>query len=398
MILNLSIIVFGITGTNGKTTTSYMLRNILEQGGKSCSLVGTIGHHIGDKDYEAINTTPGAELLSDYFKQMEAAQTECCVMEVSSHALAQGRVDNIPIAHAAFMNLTQDHLDYHKSMEEYYQTKKKLFQLNQGASLINIDDAYGRRLYKELLEEKAGSKVRSYSLQEIDADYRGEIVRESLSGFWFRLWELGRKQGIIRINLSGKHSVYDALAAIGLAKEAGIQVEDIEAGLKNLVGIPGRFEIIKGLEGSSKEGFAAIIDYAHTPDALENLLRTVKELKQGRLICVFGCGGERDKEKRAVMGKVAGTYSDYCIITNDNPRSENPEDIVADIEEGLYNTGGEYHIITNRRLAIRWAVSIWQKGDIIVVAGKGHEKYQVIGKEKRNFDDRAIIREFIGQE
>jgi len=375
-----------------------MLRNILEQGGKSCSLVGTIGHHIGDKDYEAINTTPGAELLSDYFKQMEAAQTECCVMEVSSHALAQGRVDNIPIAHAAFMNLTQDHLDYHKSMEEYYQTKKKLFQLNQGASLINIDDAYGRRLYKELLEEKAGSKVRSYSLQEIDADYRGEIVRESLSGFWFRLWELGRKQGIIRINLSGKHSVYDALAAIGLAKEAGIQVEDIEAGLKNLVGIPGRFEIIKGLEGSSKEGFAAIIDYAHTPDALENLLRTVKELKQGRLICVFGCGGERDKEKRAVMGKVAGTYSDYCIITNDNPRSENPEDIVADIEEGLYNTGGEYHIITNRRLAIRWAVSIWQKGDIIVVAGKGHEKYQVIGKEKRNFDDRAIIREFIGQE
>ncbi len=348
--------IFGITGTNGKTTTAYMVSDILKKAGKECALIGTVTHRIGNKTYEAINTTPGRETLGEYMREAQRQGIDIMVMEVSSHALAQGRTADTPVKYAAFMNLTRDHLDYHKSMEDYYLTKKKLFDFKTlDSAIINIDDAYGKRLFGELKEEKKNLRIFTVSIYG-EADFAARIKREGFFG-----------------------------------SEFDVTIGEFE-------GAPGRFEVIT----NEKKHIAAICDYAHTPDALENLLTTVREvrdtddnMKHGRIITVFGCGGDRDRGKRPVMGRIAGELSDYTIITSDNPRSEDPLDIIAEIEEGVYAAGAEYSVTEDRRSALSRAVMLARPGDIIVAAGKGHETYQIIAGQKKHFDDREILRELL---
>lgn len=394
--------VFGITGTNGKTTASCMLREILEAENRACGLIGTIQHQIGEKRYAPINTTPGKELLKDLFHEMKEQKISQCVMEVSSHGIHQGRIDGIQIAYGGFTNLSQDHLDYHETMEAYYQVKKQLFFKCQAGASINVDDPYGKRLYQELKEMKETEglnqlaelggvpKLQSYSLRDKGADFYGEILEESLDGSTFRFSEKGKVLGNLKTHMPGEHFVYDAMLAAAMARQAGTGFPVIQVGLSRLVKVPGRMELIGSMEDT-----LGVVDYAHTPDGLEKLLSSLTRFKRGKLLCVFGCGGFRDKGKRPLMGKIAGTYSDYCIVTNDNPRGEPPENICQAIEEGLYPTGCQYTVIFDRYQAIKRAVFLADKWDIIVVAGKGHEAYQLSGDQKLPFDDRNVLRELL---
>ncbi len=397
--------VFGITGTNGKTTASCMLREILEAEDGACGLIGTIQHQIGEKRYAPINTTPGKELLKDLFHEMKEQKISQCVMEVSSHGIHQGRIDGIQIAYGGFTNLSQDHLDYHETMEAYYQVKKQLFFKCQAGASINVDDPYGKRLYQELKElggpdgvgktgqltERGGAPaLKSYSLRDKGADFYGEILKESLDGNIFRFSENGQVLGDLKTHMPGEHFVYDAMLAAAMARQAGTGFSAIQAGLSKLIKVPGRMELIGSMEDT-----LGVVDYAHTPDGLEKLLSSLTRFKRGKLLCVFGCGGFRDKGKRPLMGKIAGTYSDYCIVTNDNPRGEPPENICQAIEEGLYPTGCQYTVIFDRYQAIKRAVFLADKWDIIVVAGKGHEAYQLSGDQKLPFDDRNVLRELL---
>lgn len=382
--------VFGITGTNGKTTVSCMLKEILEQENGPCGLIGTIEHRIGPKRYQPINTTPGKDLLAELFEEMSRQQVGQCVMEVSSHGIEQGRIADIHIAYGGFTNLSQDHLDYHKTMENYYQTKKKLFAQCEKGACINIDDDYGKRLFEEQKAEVDIPQIKGYSLKDTNADFYGKITEEELTGSRFDFFEEGRRLGSLKTKVPGRHFVYNALLAAAMARQAGVCFAAIKQGLGNLEKVPGRMELI-----GSTEDTLGVVDYAHTPDGLEKLLETLVDFKRGRLICVFGCGGFRDKGKRPLMGKIAGNLADYCIITNDNPRGEPPENICQAIEEGLRPTGCDYCILTDRYQAIKRAVSLAGKWDIIVVAGKGHETYQLSGEKKLPFDDRKVLRELL---
>ena len=379
--------LYGITGTNGKTTISYMLKSVIESGGSPCGLLGTIGYYVGQREYEAHNTTPESSDLQRMFAEMRSEGIENCVMEVSSHALALGKVDDIRYKASVFTNLTPDHMDFHKDVEEYYQAKKKLFDLTDGSCVVNLDDDYGRRLYNELRYD--GRRAVGYSLKDRAAEYFGEILETTERG---SLVEVSEDSRIItlKLNTPGTFTIYNGLATLACAREAGYPHEQIRKGLETLKGVPGRFELVE-----NSKGVIAIVDYAHTPDALEKVLQTVNDFKKGRLICVFGCGGDRDKKKRSLMGAAAGEHSDYCIITSDNPRTESQEGIFADIESGICGTGCVYEIIENRYDAIKKAVSIYEKGDIIMIAGKGHETYQIIGTEKFHFDDRETVKTII---
>lgn len=381
--------VFGITGTNGKTTTACMLKEILEQAGKTCGLIGTIEYQIGGKRHIPVNTTPGRDLLRDLFAEMKEEGVEQCVMEVSSHGIDQGRIDDIRIDYAGFTNLSQDHLDYHKTMENYYQVKKQLFLRCTEGAVINGDDPYGKRLYAELRETVDNSSIKRYSLKDTAADYYGKILEKSLLRSRFQFFESGNLLGELEVSIPGEHFVYNAMLAASMARQVGIEFSHLRAGLLELH-VPGRMQQI-----GSEEDTLGVVDYAHTPDGLEKLLTTLSELKRGRMLCVFGCGGFRDKGKREMMGRIAGSYSDYCIITNDNPRGEPPENIAQAIEEGLRPTGCPYCIVLDRYQAIKRAVSLADKWDIIVVAGKGHETYQLSGDQKLPFDDRKTLRELL---
>ncbi|MEG0830528.1 MAG: UDP-N-acetylmuramoyl-L-alanyl-D-glutamate--2,6-diaminopimelate ligase [Anaerovoracaceae bacterium] len=382
----MAIKVFAVTGTNGKTTVSCMLRNILKTKGNECGLIGTIAHQIGEDIYPSVNTTPGDGLLKEYFHQMKEKGIEYCVMEVSSHGIDQGRVDHIEIDYAGFTNLSQDHLDYHKTMEIYYQAKKKLFFLCHKGAIINLDDSYGRRLYRELKEESEDIIIKGYSLLDKTADYYGQIKDENMRGTRIKVEPWGE----FYIPIPGRHFAQNGLLAASMALEDSLDSSHIKTALENLPTVPGRMEFI-----GKEEDTLAIVDYAHTPDGLENLLRTVRKYKKGRLICIFGCGGFRDKEKRKIMGRIAGKYSDYTIITNDNPRGEPAENIASAIEEGIYETGGDYLVVLDRYQAIKRGVFLSRKWDIIIVAGKGHETYQLIGDKKRPFNDRQVLKELL---
>lgn len=257
--------------------------------------------------------------------------------------------------------------------------------MTQGPCIINLDDEYGRRLFNEL--EKNNKEVLGYSLKDKKADYFGEILETTERGSIVKVNEKSMFSDLIKLNTPGIFTIYNGIAALACARSSGYSFTAIQKGLESLKGVPGRFELVE-----NDKGIIAIVDYAHTPDALEKVLKTATDFKRGRLICVFGCGGDRDKKKRPLMGKIAGKYSDYCIITSDNPRTEKQEKITADIESGIYETGCYYEIIENRYEAIKKAVSIYKKGDIIIVAGKGHETYQIIGEEKHYFDDREAIK------
>lgn len=381
--------VFGITGTNGKTTASSMLREILEKEKKSCALVGTVGYRVGEKEYTPINTTPGKKMLKELFEEMKQQNIQQCVMEVSSHGIHQGRISDIRFFSGGFTNLSQDHLDYHKTMEAYYQVKKQFFRQCSAGAVVNLDDPYGARLYKELKVEYSGD-LRGYSLTDEETDFYGRILEETLYGSRFSFYEKGKLLGALKTNVPGRHFVYDAMLAASMARQAGAAFSSVKAGLEMMEPVPGRMQLI-----GNPDDTLGIVDYAHTPDGLEKLLQTVLEFKRGRLICVFGCGGFRDKGKRSIMGRIAGKYSDYCIITNDNPRGEPPENIAQAIEEGIHPTGCGYSIVLDRYQAIKRAVLLADKWDIIVVAGKGHEAFQISGDIRQPFDDRKVLRELL---
>jgi len=370
--------LIGVTGTNGKTSTTYIIKSVLDRIGHKVGVIGTIENRIGDRVIHADRTTPESLELQELFKEMyDEGVTDMC-MEVSSHSLDLHRVDCCDYNIAIFTNLTQDHLDYHKTMENYRNAKAILFERCM-KNVINIDDP-------------AGEYMKSVSKGEIittgidgDADLKAENINITAHGVTFTLDYEG-KQYPVELNIPGKFSIYNALGSIGACLFMGIDMETIIAGLKDIQGVRGRFQSVKG-----KNGVSAVVDYAHTPDGLENILNTAKEFVKGRIITVFGCGGDRDKTKRPIMGEIAGKLSDYCIITSDNPRTEDPETIINEIEVGTAKTGCAYEKVTDRKTAIYHAVKIAQPNDLIVIAGKGHEDYQIFADRTIHFDDKEVI-------
>ncbi len=382
------ISLYGITGTNGKTTVSYLIKSGLETWGKLSGLTGTISYQVGGKEYQAERTTPESLDLQRIFAELRDQGIRYCVMEVSSHALKLGRVRKLRFDYSVFTNLSQDHMDFHRDGEEYYQTKKKLFKQTAKLGIINIDDDWGGRLAEELREENI--PIRSFSQTDRSADYYGEEEQMDEKGCSLSFWYRGGKVAQLRSSLPGRFSLYNILAAASCLHAAGAPAPVIAAGIERMKGVPGRFEPVE-----NSRNIPVIVDYAHTPDALEKALITAADIVRGRLICVFGCGGDRDRGKRPLMGKAAGRFADYCIVTSDNPRTESQQQIVVDIEEGLYETGCNYEIIDDRRKAIARALSMWRKGDLILIAGKGHENYQIIGSTKNYFSDQDTVRELI---
>ncbi len=378
--------IFGVTGTNGKTTITFLIRQILETAHISCGLIGTISYKIGNNEYHSSNTTPESFELQKMFNHMKRDNIEACVMEVSSHSLSLGRVEDIDFDYGIFTNLTPDHLDFHHDFDHYYLSKKSLFYKTGKANIINIDDEYGKKMACELKKEKdLIIPCLTYGVQNA-ADYKAENINISEKASSFELLFKGKPLGALSLPIPGLFSVYNALAAAGVCLAAGIGFEDIEAGLKSIKGVPGRFQVVE-----NKKEIPVIVDYAHTPDALEKVLITANGFKKGRLICVFGCGGDRDRTKRPLMGKAAGKLADYCIITSDNPRTEDPKQILKDTEAGVISTDCPYEIVEDRFEAIKRAVEIYHKNDIIIIAGKGHETYQIIGNRTIHFDDREAV-------
>lgn len=387
-----SMKVFGITGTNGKTTISYLMQSILERSGHECGVIGTIAYVYGGKRYDSVNTTPESFELQRMFAEMKnESGTNACVMEVSSHSLALSRTDCIDFDYGIFTNLTEDHLDFHEDFEDYYQAKKKLFFQTGKMNIINVDDEYGQRLYGELKE--AGRPVVSCSISGGEADYAADILETSADGSRADLYKNGEKLGTLIIHTPGRFSVSNAVCAAAAGLEAGISMETVVDGIAQMNGVSGRFEKIL-----NSKGMTVIVDYAHTPDALEKVIRTAREFTEGRVITVFGCGGDRDNKKRPIMGEAAGSLSDYCVVTSDNPRTENPDAIIDEIIPGVEKTGCEYIVEPDRRRAIKEALKMYEKGDTVIIAGKGHENYQIIGTVKTPFDDHETAQQIIEQE
>lgn len=378
--------LIGITGTNGKTTTAFLLKDIFEKNGYKCGLVGTVQDMAGDTVFYSERTTPDSFELNCLFSKMVKRGCEYCIMEVSSQALSQGRVDGLSFDCAVFTNLTQDHLDYHGTFENYAKAKKKLFSMCR-KGIINIDDEKG-------LYMTHGEKCQSvtYSLLEDSADYTAKNIVQKSNGTEY---EIIHKNKSIKaeVGIPGLFSVYNSLAAIACASQEGIPLEKAVQVLKDSKGVKGRAEVVP-----TNRNFTVIIDYAHTPDSLENILKTIKGFAQGRIITVFGCGGDRDKAKRPVMGEIAVKFSDYLIVTSDNPRSENPQEIIKDILKGCKSAEITVETIENRRKAIERALAIGEKDDIILLAGKGHETYQILGDKKIHFDEREIVSEYLNRE
>lgn len=369
--------ILAVTGTNGKTTTTYILESLLE----NTSRVGTIGYRILDKEYEAKNTTPESLDLIKLMKESVNKGVEYFIMEVSSHAICMGRVGMIKFDGAIFTNLTQDHLDYHNSMEEYFEAKAKILDyLKDGARLvINKDDPYAKRLI---------DRADSFSLKE-NADITGKILRYNIDSMEIEI-EKNEEKILTKTKLLGKYNLQNLLGAIQLLYNLGYDFNKIVRKIPDIKSIPGRFEIIE-----NNRNVMVIVDYAHTPDGLENILKTLKEIKMKRLVTLFGAGGDRDKTKRPKMANVVSKYSDFVYITSDNPRTEDPELIVKDVEEGIVD-GIKYVSIVNREEAIKNAIESLEEKDILLIAGKGHEDYQIIGRTKYHFDDREIARKYLG--
>jgi len=374
--------VAGITGTNGKTTTAFLLHDILEYAGIHSGLMGTVKQLVGGEEESVERTTPEAIDLQAAFRRMEQAGDEACVMEVSSHAMVMHRADAIEFDVAVFTNLTQDHLDFHEGMEEYFAAKRLLFASGPGASVVNVDDPYGQRLATEF-------DVITYSAEGNAADYTASEVQFDASAANF-LVESEHGDLIVRTALPGRFNVANALAALAAAVALGVDPEDAVAALAGAARVPGRFEPID--EG---QDFAVLVDYAHTPDSVENALRAARDLGEGRLIAIVGAGGDRDRAKRPLMGAAASQLADVAIITSDNPRSEDPALIIEDVLAGIEDRGS-VEVEPDRSVAIKLAVDMAEPGDTIVIAGKGHEQGQEFeGGRKIPFDDREVAREHL---
>lgn len=371
--------MIGITGTKGKTTTEYMIRDIMLASGKKIGMIGTVCNTYGKVTEESIRTSPESLDLQALLARMVDAGMEYVVMEVSSHALELERVYGIKFLVGVFTNLSEDHLDFHKTMDKYLEAKAKLFKQSDFA-IINGDDIYAPRLLKMIDIKKA-----TYGLDNA-VDLTATDIRVNPSYVEFKMY-VNRMLETIRINIPGRFTVYNALAAIGVCSLFGAQMDAISGALGALR-VPGRNEVVE-----LNKTFTVIVDYAHTPASLEAILSSAKKYTKGRIICVFGCGGNRDKEKRAMMGEISGRLADFTIITTDNPRDEKPSKIIEDIESGIKQTRGLYKCIENRRQAIRFAMRIAWKSDVIIIAGKGHETYQEVENGKKlYFDDKEIVR------
>ena len=379
--------VVGVTGTNGKTTTSYVAQSIFEAAGVRCGLMGTVTYRIGDRDVAATRTTPEAPDVHALMRQMVNAGCKACVMEVSSHALTMRRTDGIHFAAGVFTNLTRDHLDFHRDMEDYFAAKRRLFEMlpPDAPALINADDPRAAALVSMT------QRPVTYAVHK-DADITPGPLSFTLRGLEF---DARLPQGVLHVKskLVGKPNVYNILAASGATAALGVPVRAIEQGVESLSGVPGRFEVVS----SAWDDITVVVDYAHTDDALRNLLETARSLAPRRLVTVFGAGGERDRTKRPLMGMVATRLSDVVVITSDNPRGEDPERIIDEVRRGAEPAtrpgAAEVVVIADRRDAIAWATSHAESGDVVLVAGKGHEKYQEIAGCVLPFDDVVVARE-----
>lgn len=375
--------LIGLTGTNGKTTTTFLIKQILENAGKKVGLIGTVQNMIGEEIYPAKYTTPDPYELQKLFSQMVKADCEYCVMEVSSQALAQGRVNGLRFAVGAFTNLTQDHLDYHKTWENYFESKRILFK-NSDIAVTNADDQNGLKIIKELQFDK----VVTYAVDKNDATYVAKNVKFKSNGVEYEL--VGDMIGRCNCPIPGRFSVYNSLCAASCALALGIGFDDVLSAISKSNGVKGRIEVVP-----TNRDFTIIIDYAHSPDGLENIITSLKEIAKGRVVTLFGCGGDRDKTKRPKMGKIAAELSDFCVVTSDNPRSENPSEIIKDILVGMEGITTPYKVVENRKEAIAYAIKNAQTDDIILLAGKGHETYQILPTGTIHFDEREAVAEIL---
>lgn len=378
---SLKIKVVGITGTNGKTTLTYLIESVLKKSGFKTGVIGTVNYRFCDKVLVSKNTTPGPIELESLLAEMVGSGVRYAIMEVSSHALEQGRTEGINFSSAIFTNLTQDHLDYHLNMEDYFKAKQKLFDSLSSAafSVVNIDDDYGRRL-----KTHTKAKVTTYGIDN-QADVMAENIRYSIEHTDFSI-RTANLTIDIRTPLIGRHNVYNILSAYAWALSEGVKSEIIKSAIEEISCIPGRLERI-----NTKKDFSVFVDYAHTEDALKNVITALRQISPGRIIVVFGCGGERDKTKRPKMGRVVTELADYAIVTSDNPRSENPSQIIDDIIMGIKKDN--FCVIPDRAEAIRKSLYFAKPGDCVLLAGKGHENYQVLKDKAIHFDDREVVRE-----
>lgn len=378
-----SLKLIGLTGTNGKTTTTFLIKQILENVGKKVGLIGTVQNMVGDEVYPAHYTTPDPHELQSLFRKMVDAGCEYCIMEVSSQALAQGRVEGIHFHIGAFTNLTQDHLDYHKTWENYFESKKLLFKACDCA-VTNLDDEYGLKIV-----DGCDCRVVTYGVDNMKADFVARNVGFSANGVRYDL--VGEKMGRVSCPIPGRFSVYNSLCATSVALTLGVDFTDVLEAISKSKGVKGRIEVVP----TPNQNYTVIIDYAHSPDGLENIISSLKEIANGRVVTVFGCGGDRDRTKRPKMGKIAAELSDFCVVTSDNPRSENPSAIIEDILEGMKDTATPYEVVENRKEAIAWAMKNAQPNDIILLAGKGHETYQILPTGTIHFDEREAVAEVL---
>ena len=401
--------IIGITGTNGKTTSSFILENILEKTAR----IGTTGNRILDEEFETVNTTPESLELIKLIDKSVKKGADYFIMEVSSHALEIGRVDMLKFDSAIFTNLTQDHLDFHKTIENYFNAKKKIFSMlrndkNNGKGIINIDDEHGAKIYSE----KNKDDYISVSIKNEEADILGDILNYTNNGMKVKINlknyfkkinsnlknkdEAYEEEYKFEMGLVGEYNLYNVLGCIASALSFGIKMNDIIKKLETMPAVPGRFETIKNnIEAR------IVVDFAHTDDGLLNVGKTLKQITDNQVITIFGAGGDRDHEKRPKMAKAAIQFSDYIILTSDNPRRENPINILADIEKGLIDEKypfDKYLIISDRERAIKHGIKLLKKGDSLLIAGKGHENYQIIGTQKIHFDDRETVRNILEEE
>jgi UDP-N-acetylmuramyl-tripeptide synthetase len=379
----------GITGTNGKTTTAHLVAAMAEAAGHKVALLGTVGYRIGGETFAAKHTTPEASDVQRFLRRAVAAGCQVGVMECSSQALDLHRCDALEFAAAIFTNLTRDHLDYHRTMIEYFNAKRRLFDGRTGtqprAAIVNVDDEYGRELAREVARD--GVRLLRYALAA-EAEVTARDLDVRLGGMSFNL-RTPAGACMLRSPLVGTFHVYNILAAVACGLALELELTTMARAIETCAGAPGRFERV-----AHDGDFAVVVDYAHTDDALRNVLRTAREVARGgRVITVFGCGGDRDRTKRAPMGEAAARLSDVVILTSDNPRTEDPEQIFADAEVGLHTVGKPYLKFVDRRAAIQRAIAAAQSGDVVLIAGKGHEDYQIIGTETIHFDDKEVARE-----
>ena len=384
--------VIGVTGTNGKSSTVALVESILTAAGETCATIGTLGYRTGKHELEAAQTTPDPRLLARILREAKEAGVDNVVMEVSSHALEQDRTAGVDFDIAVFTNLSQDHLDYHEDIESYFEAKLKLFRMldepsgkTAKAAVVNADDPRC-----EAVAAATSKKVVRYGTGPT-ANIKASGIKISLQGTSFKVTGAGAECSV-RLQLVGQHNVMNALAATAVAVECGVGAGAIKGGIEKLETVPGRFEMI-----DCGQPFSVVVDYAHTEDGLRNLLLAARSVTTGRVIAVFGCGGDRDRTKRPKMAQVVARMSDFAVLTSDNPRTEDPVKIALDAEVGLQHEGKakgtDYIVELDRREAIGRAVSVAQPGDILVIAGKGHETYQIIGETRVPFDDRKVARE-----